>query len=222
MSKFTDALKHIPGAGLVVEIDEEAPAAVKPTAPAPPSAHPAFSAPIPTSFAAAPAPASSPFAVPSTVVLDDAVYQSVLKKTNFDDTPVGKAIHKYYDALDVIPDQTARFRAAIAQATKLDGITADAVLKTFDDLQAALDRDANGFAGVAATVEKNQITTRQDQIAAKQAQITQLNQEIATLSAELADQQATHSNAVTQYGLAQQKRTQEIAAQKSQFAALLH
>jgi hypothetical protein len=226
MSKFGDALKHIPGASLVIETDEEAPVAKPAPKPAAPAPHPAFDSsfnnPVaaPTGFV--PSSGGSPFAVPSTQVLDEKVYQAVLSKTNFDTTPVGKAIHRYFDALEGTGmDTNARFKAAMKQAAALDNITADQVLATFDTLQAALDRDAQGFAGVAATVEKNEITSRQDKITAKQQQVAQLNADIQQLQSELMDQQSSHANATTQYGLAQQRRTQEIAAQKSQFAALL-
>jgi hypothetical protein len=227
MSKLSDFAHK--AASLVVDTDEEAPKSVAPVRPAAPAPHPAFDLNPSTYSAAAPAtgfspaPGNSPFAVPSTQVLDEKVYQSVLKKTNFDDTPVGKAVHKYFDALmSAIPDQTQRFKAAIAQAQSLDNITPQQVLDTFDQLAAALDRDAQGFAGLAASFDKNEIGSRQDKIAAKQAQVTQLNQEIAQLQGELTDQQSSHANAVSQYGLAAQRRAQEIAAQKAQFAALLH
>ena len=209
---------------LVYEEEETAAPAVKPTNLAA-VAHPAFNL---SGAAAAPAPAftptpgTSPFQVPSTTVLDEKVYASVLKKTNFDDTSVGKVVHKYYDALEgVIADPNQRFKAAIGQARKIDGVTPDQILSTFDQLQAALDQDAQAFANVASQHEKAEITSRQNSISAKQAQVTQLNQEIAQLSAELADEQARSGNAVQQHGLAQTRRQQEIAAQKSQFAALL-
>jgi len=225
MSKLGD-LAHR-AASLVVDVDEEQKPAVV-TKPSAPAAHPAFDLNPSTYSAAAPATGfsptpGSPFSVPSTTVLDEKVYQAVLAKTNFDTTPVGKAVHKYYDALEgVITDQTQRFKAAIGQAQKLDGVTPQQVLDTFDQLSAALDRDAQGFAGLAASFDKNEIGTRQDKIAAKQQQVAQLNADIQQLQSELVDQQASHTNATQQYGLAQQRRAQEIAAQKTQFAALLH
>src|SRR5271157_3433623 len=127
---------------LVVEDDA-------PVAPARPSGtpapHPAFNLP-PASFstgagaATAPAPmGSSPFSVPATTVINEKMYQGVLARTNFNTTTVGKAIIRYYDALEgVIADQNARFKAAISQAQKLDGVTPDQVLATFDQLSAAL------------------------------------------------------------------------------------
>src|SRR5208337_2431355 len=93
---------------LVVEEDETP----KPAPHATPGvSHPAFNLPPVSAGAgtgAAPAPIGSPFAVPNTTVLDEKVYQTVLNKTNFNTTTVGKAIIRYYDALEgVITDQNA-------------------------------------------------------------------------------------------------------------------
>jgi len=222
MSKFSE-LAH-KAASLVVEDDgtETKPAAK----PAPATGHPAFhfdsTGNVPSTFPSVSA-SPSPFSVPSAVVVDENIYQSILNKTNFDATPVGKAVKKYFDALDgVIPDATQRFKAAIGQAQKLDSISPDQVLQTFDSLQAALDRDAQGFQQTAANVESREITARQNKITDLSTQVSNLNSQIAQLSSELTDQQTKHSSTVTQYGLAEQRRATEIAQQKAQVAALLH
>lgn len=232
MSKFTEALnaaKH-----MVIEDDEPA----KPVAKAQtPVGHAAFDMPftpnmtppptasvpfMPSVGGPAAGAAPSPFAVPTTTVLDEKVYASVLKKTNFDETPVGRIVHKYYDALDgVIADQGQRFRAAIGQAQKLDGVTPEQVLSTFDQMQAALDADGQAFNNACSTHDKNEIVTRQTSITNKQQQVSQLNAEIAQLTTELSDEQTRSANAVNQHGLAQQRRANEIAQQKAQFASLL-
>jgi hypothetical protein len=209
---------------LVIEDDAPATPAARPTGT--PAPHPAFSLPANfgagTGTAVAPAPVGSPFAVPTTTVLDEKVYQSVLAKTNFNTTTVGKAIIRYYDALEgVIADQNQRFKAAIGQAQKLDGVTPAQVLATFDQLAAALESDATSFGKVADGVEANQITARQTKITSLQQQVESLNQQIAQLQSELAGETTSHANAVQQYGLAQQRRAQEIAAQKAQVASLL-
>lgn len=224
MSKLTDLVnsaKHL-------VIEDDAPAAAAPTKPLANVPHPAFNLPsipaptVPTgAFAAAPA-LGSPFSSGASVVLDENVYKSVKAKTDFNVTPVGKAVKKYYDALEgVIADDGQRFRAAIGQAQKIDGVTPDQVLATFDQMQAALDRDAQEFANVAAAHEKQEITTRQQSIATKQQQVTQLNSEIAQLSTELADETTRSGNAVTQHTMAQQRRAQEIAADKARVQSLL-
>jgi len=211
---------------LVYSEDEKAPTPTKVTT-GTPVPHPAFNLP-PTSFstgggaAAAPAPIGSPFSVPTTQVVDEKTYQMVLAKTNFNTTTVGKAILKYYDALEgVIVDQNARFKAAIQQAQKLDGVTPAQVLATFDQLSAALDTDANNFQGLCSSFEQKEITARQTQVATLQKQVETINAQIGTLNSDLADKTVSHSNAIQQYGLARSRRAQEIAAQKAQVAALL-
>src|SRR5271157_5720874 len=221
MSKFSEFAHK--AASLVVEDDgsETKPAAK----PAPATGHPAFhfdsSGNVPPSTFPSASVASSPFAVPTAVVVDENIYQSVLHKTNFDDTTVGKAVKKYFDGLEgILADPNQRFKAAIGQAQKLDGITPDQVLQTFDGLQAALDRDAQGFQQTAANVESREITARQTKITDLSTQVSNLNSQIAQLTSELTDQQTKHSSTVTQYGLAEQRRATEIAQQKAQFAAL--
>ena len=222
MSSIKDLLHQ--AKSLVYDAGEEAPAPVKPGAT--PAPHVAFNLP-PASFStgggAAAAPAmGSPFNVPSTTVLDEKVYATVLAKTNFNTTTVGKAILRYYDALEgVITEQNARFKAAISQAQKLDGVTPDQVLATFDQLSAALSTDAAAFQRVADGVQTNQITARQTKITTLQQQADSISQQIAQLQTEVASETANHSNAVQQYGLAQSRRATEIAAQKAQVAALL-
>src|SRR5271154_2436330 len=225
MSSIKDLLHQ--ATSLVYSEDETAPTPTKVTTGAP-VPHPAFNLP-PMSpsgggggTAFAPAPIGSPFAVPSTTVLDEKTYQMVLAKTNFNTTVVGKAILKYYDALEgVITDQSGRFKAAIQQAQKLDGITPDQVLATFDQLSSALDTDSQSFQSLCGSFEQKEITARQTQISTLQKQVETINSQIATLNSDLADKTASHANAVQQYGLAQSRRVQEIAAQKAQVASLL-
>ena len=207
---------------LVYEAEPEAtkPATKIPTSNVP---HPAFNVPMPVSTGAlGAAPAASPFAIPTTVVVDEKLYQSILSKTNFNTTNVGKAVIRYYDALEgVIADQSQRFKAAIGQAQKLDGITPDQVLATFDQMQAALDADQANFQKLATSEETNQITARQTKITQLQQQVSDLNNQIAQLSTDLTSAQGTHANAVAQYGAAHDKRSQEIQVQKAQVAGLL-
>ena len=208
---------------LVYDADETPakPATKIPTSNVP---HPAFNVPMPTvpSGAFGAAPAASPFAIPTTVVVDEKLYQSILSKTNFNTTAVGKAVIKYYDALEgVIADQSGRFKAAIAQAQKLDGVTPDQVLATFDQMQAALDGDAANFAKLAQSEEATQITARQTKITQLQNQLDDINRQITQIQTELSGAQGTHANAVAQYGAAHDKRAAEIQSQKAQVASLL-
>jgi methyl-accepting chemotaxis protein len=232
MSKIGDALKSATHAvsSLVVEDDGVETQKAGP-APAKPVARPAasFSMGATPSFAPT-SPSTSPFAIGGATVLDEAVYQKVLAKTNFDQTPVGQVIHKYYDALESTPlDVNTKFKTAIAQAQKLDGLTPDHILQAFDDLLSQLQKEGDNFQRAADGLTAREVTSRQTTLSQINDQINSLTQQIADLqtkhsqvSADLADAQTKVANGSTQFGLASQRRAQEIQQQKAQFQALLH
>jgi hypothetical protein len=172
--------------------------------------------------------APSPFSVPGSVVLDEAVYQRVFQKTDFDQTDVGKAMHRYYDALPDVLDTNTKFKTALAQAAKLDGITSDKVLAAFDGLKTALQQESDRFSKVCDTQVKNEVTSRQQRLQQISDQIAQLTQQIADLqmqhtkgSGELGEAQSRVTNAQNQFTLAAARRSNEIDQQKAQFTALL-
>ena len=177
----------------------------------------------------APSGNASPFVVPNATTLDEAVYQRVLDKTNFDKTPVGQLIHKYFDALeDAGLDPTTRFRTAIKQAQRLEKITPDMVLSTFDDLTNALRRESDNFSHAVDGQTQKEVVGRQQQLQQIGDQITKLTQQITDLqgqhtevSAELVDANTRIANAQTQMQLATNRRGQEIETQKASFAGLL-
>jgi len=162
-------------------------------------------------------------------VLDEAVYQKVLDKTNFDSTPTAVTIHKYLDAMEGTPlDPTTKFKTALQQAARLEGLTADKVLATFDQLKQLLKAESDKFTTSVNNMVAKEVTARQatlDQISAtiaqKQKDIEQLQATHTQVAAELADAQTKVSNATTQFGLAAQRRSAEIDQQQAQFAALV-
>jgi hypothetical protein len=231
MSKFSDAIKNAAHAASSLVVEDDGVEAQKPgPAPAKPAARPAasFSMGATPSFAPT-SPSASPFAIGGAAVLDEAVYQKVLAKTNFDQTPVGQVIHKYYDALDGTPlDVNTKFKTAITQATKLDGLTPDHILQAFDDLLTTLSKEGDNFQRAADGLTQREVTSRQQSLQQISDQINALTQQIADLqtkhsqvSGELADAQTKVANGSTQFGLAATRREQEIRQQKAQFQALL-
>lgn len=229
---FKDIQKRLHDA--LVEDDGKTPA-VKPVTPV---AHPpTMNYGVPTAYpmgpgafgGAAPAPAaSSPFTVPSTVVVDETIYQRVHQKTDFDQTEVGRTVHKYYDALPQTLDINTRFKAALAQAGALDNITPDRVLAACDGLKAALQGEVDKFSRIVEGQNQNEVVGRQqhlqqinDQIAKLTQQIADLQQQHTQTSADLVDAQGKIANASTQFQLAVQRRANEIDQQKAQFTALL-
>lgn len=229
---FADKIKNAAHAASSLVMTEDETETQKP-GPAAPKAKPApaasFSMGATPSFAPT-APSTSPFAIGGAAVLDEAVYQKVLAKTNFDQTPVGQVIHRYYDALDGTPlDTNTKFKTAIAQAQKLDGLTPDHILQAFDDLLASLQKEGDNFQRAADGLTQREVTSRQqtlqqisDQINTLTSQIADLQTKHTQVSGELADAQTKVANGSAQFGLASQRRAQEIQQQKASFQALLH
>jgi hypothetical protein len=223
MSKLTDRLKH-----MVVE-DEPAPqnpapqaSATKAAAPSP--AAPVFQ-PVMPSAAATTASASafaSPYGAPA-VQVDENVYKRVLAKTDFEATDTAAVIHKYLDAMADLPlDANTKFKTAIAQAKKLEGLTEERILATFDGLKVALQHEVEVFQQNADNFVKNEVTARQDKLAQIQQQIADLQAQQTQLAQDFAEAQSKATNAQTQFNLAAQRRATEIDQQKAQFATMLH
>ena len=175
-----------------------------------------------------PSVSGSPFTAAAVVVLDESVYQRVFAKTDFDQTDVAKAIHRYFDALPDVLDTNTKFKTAMAQASKLDGVTADKVLAAFDGLKTKLQSEQDGFANAVGQQTQKEVSVRQQKLQDINDQIAKLTQSIVdlqgqsnTVSAELVDVQNKIANAQQQFGLATQRRSSEIDQQKAQFAALL-
>jgi len=199
---------------------------------APPAISTAATPPPTFSFsAAAEAPAASaaaPYALPidAGVVADnDAVYQTLLSKTDFESTPVAVTIHKFLDPLKGIPDSVMpsnlKFKTAVIQATAQAGLTDDGILGAFDALKAKLQQEHDAFGQKAQQFAAREVAGRQDQIQKISQQITELQQELARLSNELVDAQGKATHAQSQFEAAVQRRGSELEQQKALYASLL-
>ena len=184
-------------------------------------AAPAFSAPVE-------APAETAFVAPidAGVVPDnDAVYQTLLTKTDFEGTPAAATIHKFLDPLKAIPDtvmpSNVKFKTAVIQATAQAGLTEDGILGTFDTLKAKLQQEKDAFGGKSQQFAAREVAGRQDQIQKISAQITELQQELARLSNELVDAQGKATHAQSQFEAAVQRRGSELEQQRALYASLL-
>ena len=135
--------------------------------------------------AASPAPYALP--IDAGVVPDnDAVYQTLLAKTDFESTPTATTIHKFLDPLKAIPDSVMpsniKFKTAVIQATAQAGLTEDGILSTFDTLKAKLQQEHDAFGRKTQQFAAREVTGRQDQIQKISQQITELQQQLAQLS----------------------------------------
>jgi hypothetical protein len=225
---FLDALKQ------VAFEDEPAPPEKHTPAPSAPSfVAPSFSAPeaapqAPSAYQAPAypqAPALSQ-AIDAGVVPDnDAVYQTLLSKTDFEGTTTAATIHKFLDPLKAIPDTVmptnVKFRTAVLQASAQAGLTEDSILGTFDTLKGRLQQEHDAFGQKAQQFAAREVAGRQDQIQKISDQIVQLQQELGRLSNELVDAQGKSTHAQSQFEAAVQRRASEIEQQKALYASLL-
>jgi hypothetical protein len=211
---FLDALKH-------VAFEDE---------PAPPEKHapaaPSFTAPLAPPVAAPPPSVSFAAPIDAGVVPDsDAVYKTLLAKTDFEATSTAGTIHKFLDPLKAIPDSVMpsniKFRTAVIQATAQAGLTEDGILGTFDTLKTKLQQERDAFTGKSQQFASREVAGRQDQIQKISQQIMDLQQELARLSNELVDAQGKASHAQSQFEAAAQRRASELEQQKALYASLL-
>ena len=156
---------------------------------------------------------------------NDAVYQTLLSKTDFEGTTTAATIHRFLDPLKAIPDTVMaaniKFKTAVLQASAQAGLTEDGILGTFDSLKARLQQERDSFSGKAQAFASREIAGRQDQIQKITEQITQLQQELARLSNELVEAQGKSTHAESQFEAAAQRREAELEHQRALYASLL-
>lgn len=216
---FLDALKHV-----AFEDEPAQPAKHTPT-PATSAAVATFASPVMESVQ--PVAYSQPIAaIDAGVVPDnDAVYQTLLAKTDFEGTTAAATIHKFLDPLKAIPDTVmptnVKFKTAVLQATAQAGLTEDGILAAFDTLKTRLQQEKDAFGGKAQLFASKEVKGRQDQIAQITGQITELQQELARLSNELVEAQGKSTHAQSQFEAAVARRASELEQQKALYASLL-
>ncbi|MGA3069251.1 MAG: hypothetical protein ABSD43_03455 [Terracidiphilus sp.] len=223
---FLDALKEVAFEDEPAPPDKHTPAPAAPAFSSPPFSAPAFSAPLAAPVAGADSPISYALPIDAGVVPDnDAVYQTLLTKTDFEGTPAAATIHKFLDPLKAIPDtvmpSNVKFKTAVIQATAQAGLTEDGILGTFDTLKAKLQQEKDAFGGKSQQFAAREVAGRQDQIQKITEQITELQQELARLSNELVDAQGKATHAQSQFEAAVQRRGSELEQQRALYASLL-
>jgi hypothetical protein len=156
---------------------------------------------------------------------NDAVYQTLLSKTDFEGTSTAATIHKFLDPLKAIPDtvmpSNVKFKTAVVQATAQAGLTEDGILGTFDTLKTKLQQEHDAFGQKSQQFVAREVSGRQDQIQKISEEITQLQQQLAQLSNELVDAQGKAAHAQSQFEAAVQRRGSELEQQKALYASML-
>jgi len=215
---FLDALKH------VAFEDEPAPPVKHAPTPAPPGAQAETFPSPPMAQPAQPLTYAAP--IDTGMVPDsDAVYQTLLAKTDFETTSVASTIHKFLDPLKAIPDTVMpaniKFKTAVLQATAQAGLTEEGILGAFETLKSKLQQEKDAFGGKAQLFSAKEVKGRQDQIQQITEQISGLQQELARLSNELVEAQGKSTRAQSQFEAAVQRRGSELEQQKALYASLL-
>jgi hypothetical protein len=223
---FLDVLKEVAFEDEPAPPEKHTPAPAAPAFSSPPFSAPAFSAPLAAPAAGGDSPVSYALPIDAGVVPDnDAVYQTLLTKTDFESTPTAATIHKFLDPLKAIPDtvmpSNVKFKTAVIQATAQAGLTEDGILGTFDTLKAKLQQEKDAFGGKSQQFAAREVAGRQDQIQKITEQITELQQELARLSNELVDAQGKATHAQSQFEAAVQRRGSELEQQRALYASLL-
>jgi hypothetical protein len=149
-------------------------------------------------------------------------YDALLARTSFQATEAGCALNRYLAALDGVPlDPAVKLSAALAQARKLDGVTADAVRAGFEEVRVALDLERKRFEEASARFRTGEVEARQRRIQALTGEIDERQRLLAQLATELTQAQANVARAASQFTAAADRRGREIDEERSRFAALL-
>jgi hypothetical protein len=164
-----------------------------------------------TSYANTPSPSFIP---------DDAIYQRLHDKTDFEKTREAQIIHKYLDTYEGQPlDPQQKFKMAIVQAAKLDGITADKLLAVFDGLKDTLNQEATGFQQSSAEYEAHEIIARQNELKNIAEQKATLAAREQQLNAELAIAIPKKTSGEAQFKYAFDRRANELEQDKAKIAS---
>src|SRR5260370_23341697 len=142
---------------------------------------------------------------------DNQSYMRLAKKTDLSAVPELAKIEACAGPLaSVITDKTLRYKAALATAQSQSGLTKDAILKGFDDLQNVLNSSA-------CTFNKQTDEVSRAEVHAKIAQIADLNEAIQQKQKEIGDLQQQVKSMQSQTEVSRSK----LQAAKSNFAAAL-
>ena len=159
---------------------------------------------------------------PMDLPVDTDLYQALLAKTQYTNTPVGSAIHKYTEALAGVPlDESMKLKAAIGQAKKLDNIADDAVLGSFDAVRGWLQHEEELFSESASAATADQVVARQKRLDELNAEVKAKQEEIVHLAQELTEAQSHLTNLSTQFKSAAARRRAEIEQEYNRYAAAL-
>lgn len=188
------------------EEDEKQPQPPQPpaTPPSPAQVVPITSAPILTE--SAPVVTETP---------DSEIYQRLVAKTDWENTPVFQAIKKHLAPMkDVKIDPKVKFTIALKQAMEIDGVNPADVTAAFDTAKSNLQTQVDNFKQIAATVMARDVD-------AKKQKAEELQQQVQQLTREAFDSQAKLQSRERAFDLAAAQRQAEITSKQAEYSSLL-
>jgi hypothetical protein len=151
-----------------------------------------------------------------------AMYGKLLSKTDFSATPIGQTLNKYLEPLaELQMDDRTKIKAAVAQAKKQEGLTADKVLATFDQLLDRLNVEDSNICHAIDTAKQNEIVARQAKVDGIKKQIDDLQQQLVTISGDMITAQGKLDHAVGDLQVALQRRAAELNAEREHYQQAL-
>jgi hypothetical protein len=153
---------------------------------------------------------------------DDGIYRALVEKTSFEATDAGRLVGRYLGAMDALPlEASLKLKTAIAQARRLDGLTDETLLASFDAMRGALAVEQRSFLEASARFKAGEIDDREGRMRALTTEIDDRQAQLARLTAELAQARASVARTTAQFNTAADRREHEIAQEHARFAAVL-
>ncbi len=149
-------------------------------------------------------------------------YQRLANIVSFESTDYGALFTKYLTPLLSLPiEEHAKYKAALAQASAQEGLTAEKILATFDGLKTVLQGEVAHFEETASTMEKNDIADKQNQLTELDNKIHELQSQRESLSIEVNTSKQRINKVRTEFSAAVDKLSHELENQKAHYAGLL-
>lgn len=142
------------------------------------------------------------------------VYISLKDKMDFDKTDAGMTLAKYLTPLKAVNiDERAKYHAAVAQASAIEGLSVAKILATFDGLKHGLQDELANFGSEAKE--------REDDLAVKIRQRDMLRAQLTALESEIQSTTDKVTKAREDFRTAVDSLTQELENQKARYTGLL-
>ena len=154
---------------------------------------------------------------PATDKSGDVIYQLLVTKTNFDNTAVGKQVADHLIPLEGLPLTDAQKMQAVLKAGAKEGLTADKINTTYQDLLGTLPLESKKFndsvinpANTALAKKKTSIAFLEADIQTLEATIAAKREQQSKLSGEIINDQAAIQEKQTTFAAAYNRRDSEL------------